>query len=237
MTIGKKLGIGLILLIALYGVGRWGYGKISYAYFQHKCETDAGEFIYRTVDNVEGLYQMRPRDPRDYFDRLRYGDIPEDPYGHTNSEAQRPWHVFVSPPTRNYVYLETTKKPNMDGYEYNIGHLKFSSPPKFTGEKYWTYTYDVNGKFNKYEAIQTDKLKSKYGFDWRETRDKWDELLGVYEGELIVKELADDDILGVRRGYFYLNNFSKRAGICPKDKNDYSTYTFVSKVLLPFKSE
>ena len=66
----KKVLIGIIILIAAYGLVRWGYGEASYVYFEHKCETDAGEFIYKTVENVEGLYQMRPRDPRDYFTRF-----------------------------------------------------------------------------------------------------------------------------------------------------------------------
>jgi hypothetical protein len=43
-------------------------------YFDYLCRTQAGEFIYRTVDNVEGILQMRPRDgSKDYFDRMRAG--------------------------------------------------------------------------------------------------------------------------------------------------------------------
>ena len=30
-------------------------------YFDHLCKTEAGEFIYKTVENVEGLYLMRQR--------------------------------------------------------------------------------------------------------------------------------------------------------------------------------
>src|SRR5512147_1589890 len=35
-------------------------GMSSEEYFQHLCRREAGEFIYRTVDNVEGFYFMRP---------------------------------------------------------------------------------------------------------------------------------------------------------------------------------
>ncbi len=37
-------------------------GMTSQEYFDHLCKTEAGEFIYKTVENVEGLYMMRPRE-------------------------------------------------------------------------------------------------------------------------------------------------------------------------------
>ncbi len=33
----------------------------SEEYFEALCKSEAGKFIYRTVDNVEGVYQVRPR--------------------------------------------------------------------------------------------------------------------------------------------------------------------------------
>ncbi|WP_415896042.1 hypothetical protein ACMXYQ_07265 [Neptuniibacter sp. PT34_22] len=141
----------------------------AYQYFKHKCETQAGEFIYRTVDNVEGLYQMRLRDPRDYFDRMRYGDIPEDPYGHTNLEAQKPWVLFVRNPSGRYQFLETKKPPIMRGYELNIEYLKFAKKPVFTGQEYWRYElidqpYINSGSPIYRQAIQIDVLKSEAVF-------------------------------------------------------------------------
>ena len=37
-------------------------GMTPEQYFDHLCKTEAGEFIYKTVENVEGLYKMRPRE-------------------------------------------------------------------------------------------------------------------------------------------------------------------------------
>ena len=73
-------GVVLVLLFTPF-FHRWA-GDL---YFDYLCKHEAGEFIYRTVDNVEGILQMRPRDgSKDYFDRMAVGDIPEDPWGHTN---------------------------------------------------------------------------------------------------------------------------------------------------------
>jgi hypothetical protein len=43
----------------------------SKLFFDELCKKEAGEFIYKTVENVEGVFQMRPRDgSKDYFDRI-----------------------------------------------------------------------------------------------------------------------------------------------------------------------
>src|SRR4051812_17787766 len=74
---GVVVGVGAFLVLNVQNFQH----VIGKKYFEHLCETEAGEFIYRTVDNVEGVYQMRPRDPADYFDRMSKGDVPDDPYG------------------------------------------------------------------------------------------------------------------------------------------------------------
>ena len=35
-------------------------GMTPEKYFNHLCKTEAGEFIYKTVENVEGIFMMRP---------------------------------------------------------------------------------------------------------------------------------------------------------------------------------
>ena len=37
-------------------------GMTPEQYFDHLCKTEAGEFIYKTVENVEGISMMRPRE-------------------------------------------------------------------------------------------------------------------------------------------------------------------------------
>jgi hypothetical protein len=209
-------------------------------YFERRCKEDAGEFIYRTVENVEGLFQMRPRDPRDYFSRMRKGDIPEDPYGHTNAEAQEPAALFLSyplsgiPKTTPYQYFETIKPP-YTGEFYNrpFTALQYLEPPIFTGEKYWLYNMngrDENGR-EIFVAKQTSELKSQYGYTWREVITEEDEKHGVRVGELIVKQLATDEVLGLKRGFFYKKQ--KKMDICPKGKSERMVLNFVRKILIP----
>ncbi len=242
-----KFIIGIVFLVALYPTSRWIWGEAAEAYFNHRCEKDAGEFVYRTVENVEGLFQMRPRDPRDYFTRLGKGDIPEDPYGHTNSEARRVEGLFLSsalykvPRINNpYLFLETTRPPNAgELYDRRFPETKVIEDVVVTADKYWRYEHygNLGNKGDYYFAKQIPELKSQYGFTWREVRNEWDKLFGVWGGELIVKELATNETLGIKRGYFYRGYFSRRLSICPTGKTNTATFDFISKVLKPIDDD
>ena len=131
------------LLVFTYFAAKWTWGELAKAYFYHRCETDGGEFIYRTIENVEGLFQMRPREQRDYFDSLRKGELLEDPYGHTNTESQYPWDLFLPKPSDNaYSYFESIQGPDVKKYDFYKKIMTISERPIITGEPYWRYTYD-----------------------------------------------------------------------------------------------
>lgn len=233
MTNTKKTFLVLGVLVLGYIGFRyaWHYGTV--AYFEYKCERYGGEFIYKTVDNVEGVFQMRLRDPRDYFTRLMKGDIPEDPYGHTNWEARNPQTLFVNPNGTKYHFLETTKPPDPSQPSI-ISRVSTNIRP--TGERYWRYSISDKVDGNDLSVEQTSVLKSQYGFTWSETRTLLDKLFGVRGGQLIVMNLSNRSILGIRRGFFYQNRFSKEMRICPKGKDVNTTYAFVKKVLQPVDS-
>ena len=60
-------------------------GMTPEEYFQHLCKAEAGEFIYKTVENVEGIYMMRPR--REAMDdEFQHLYALEDPYEHTSDD-------------------------------------------------------------------------------------------------------------------------------------------------------
>jgi hypothetical protein len=78
-------------------------GMRAKEYFEHLCKTEAGEFIYKTVENVEGIYQMRPREHvTDKMLQDRY--FLEDPYGEYGYEG-RSENEYVNPPYADAVKL------------------------------------------------------------------------------------------------------------------------------------
>lgn len=215
-----RIFLGLLVLVVAYQTYGRVRDRLAMRYFHQQCEKYGGEFIYRTVDNVEGVFQMRPRDPRDYFDRLRKGDIPEDPYGHTNWEAQKPETMFINHPFTSYEFFENWNPAR--------GRRSRDSFRRFSG-----LTYEPGDPKPlvpmKVEIVST--LMSRYGFRWREERSSSDRKHGVRKGFLEVVELKSQEVLAARVGFFIQTPVGKAMDICPKGKDDNITFQFVSKVL------
>jgi hypothetical protein len=169
---------------------------------------------------------MRPRDgSKDYFDRMRAGDIPEDPWGHTNLEAREPWVLF-----RKYRYFE---KP-LEGPLRPMYALPSQwHPSMFTeaspGARYVRYFgYDGSDRTTLMRSFVATP-KSQYGYTWLEDRDAVVWLLNIYPGEIQVIHLATGDVLAVKRGFFRVRPMT----ICPSKKDDTFAFEFVKKVLVP----
>jgi hypothetical protein len=212
-------------------------GMTSKEYFEALCKAEAGEFIYRTVDNVEGVYQIRPR-------RLASGDalqdryVMEDPYGYTEQEAVLPVFMFL----RYYATFETKKSRNPGG---------FSLHPSWSERAPNDEVYE---RFSAYDERDTSKTKkefvakpgSRYGLSWRGITRPHDRELGIAGGELLASEILSGELLGIRRGFARSGDARGRGGfnwetadVCPKlpefrrNKGLYFSPTFVRKVLKP----
>lgn len=176
-------------------------GMTPEQYFDHLCKTEAGEFIYKTVEHVEGLYLMRPRKrATDYEMEHLYGL--EAPYVEVHGEYYSPGEYFVQPHIGKYQFLEVPLLQGgtrSDGNKYRRYYRDENAHP---GEKYQTA---INGKgvFVPYVVAEapTDAIKSKYGVTWRGITRPHDRELGIAGSELIVLNLETNEILAVRRGY------------------------------------
>jgi hypothetical protein len=218
-------------------------GMTPEQYFDHLCKTEAGEFIYKTVENVEGLYMMRTRKEATDFD-LEHLYALEDPYGYTNHEATMVEYNFVSP--SRYGYLERPITPPRSIQGTNLSNTSETSAQKSKG--YERYSgYDARHLESMYKET-VERLTSRYGFTWRGITRPHDRELGIAGGELIVLDLNTYEVLGVRRGYIRtggfrntLTNVSWLTGqTCPtygyrngRNKDFDFSYWFIGKVLKP----
>jgi hypothetical protein len=199
-------------------------GMTPQEYFEHLCKTEAGEFIYKTVENVEGIYMMRPRNQAtDYHQEHLYAL--EDPFGYRDWEAEMPEKIFVRP-TR-YFFFE---KP-----------LPSSSQKGAQGEKYARYSgLDDKDPISMVEE-HTLEHKSRYGYTWRGVSRAHDRELGIAGGELIILNLQTNEILAVRRGFIRSGCIQNTTGIwwlngqvCSKEAGRlFYTQEFISNVLRP----
>ncbi|MDP3092115.1 MAG: hypothetical protein Q8N04_15685 [Nitrospira sp.] len=199
-------------------------------YFDHLCKTEAGEFIYKTVENVEGLYFMRPREQAtDYHQEHLYAL--EDPYGYTDWEASRLPTIFVNPPWAAYSYLEA---PLLSGAKPKIEGAKFR---RFSG-----YAQEKSPMIE--EEIKV--LSSKYGVTWRGITRPYDRELGIAGGEMIILDLQNNEVLAVRRGFIRSEGVRNLTGtwwltghVCPKyegkafNKDGNFAHWFIVKALKP----
>lgn len=205
-------------------------------YFDHLCKTEAGEFIYRMVENVEGIYMMRPR-KEVTDDALSHLYALEDPYGDTDDP--NPQDYFIQPPYGTYDFAEEPLRTN--GGVSSEGYRRYYRGSETDSKKDFVYMEDLHSERVPYvvQAEDARQLKSRYGYTWRGISRPHDRELGIVGGELIVMDVRANEVLAVRRGFIRSGGVRNLTGIwwlngqiCPK-KNPLTTSQFLKKVLKP----
>jgi hypothetical protein len=185
----------------------------SREYWEHLCRTEAGSFIFRTVDNVEGFLFMRPMlTPTDDDIQDRYlfeaaviqasAQVREH---YRNKDPDYPPVLraegFVNPPFTTYRFIEFPQ-PTAGRFWHMYGYVQDKAPMKV-------------------ETV--DRPHSRFGLLWRGIRRPMDRELGISGSEWIVLDLETKEVLGLLRdfgwmprvrnsptGVYWLN-----AGLCP----------------------
>ncbi|MGE0383663.1 MAG: hypothetical protein AB7Q97_02980 [Gammaproteobacteria bacterium] len=226
-----------------YKRGFLGLGRTSgEAYFRHLCETEAGEFIYRKVSGVEGIYQMRPR-RRATVEELRDRYRMEDPYGYTLGEAVSAPEIYVNPPWANYRYLVSPVSPS------RFPSVRMESVPETTNDRgeLWRYARSIEN--TRFSATRVEKSHARYAYIWRGIRRAYDRENRIAGGEVLVVDAETNEVLGVRRGFARAGISGLRPGlldweratVCPEyqrmgrtlSKDLDFNYWFFEKVIAP----
>ena len=213
-------------------------GMTQQEYFEHLCKNEAGEFIYKTVENVEGIFQLRPRKNVYGTGELQHLYSMEDPYGHYTDENENIGFQMVEPLKYSFfeIPVEGRRKYGFAMRELNDPSLTFESPPDAKIARY--FGLGVGGASRKTMKLEFDiKVKARYGFTWRGIKRPLDREMGIGGGELIVLDLQTNQVMAVRRGYAIWNRgWTYR--VCPRygydggeDKGTAFTARFVMRVL------
>ena len=150
-------------------------GMTPEQYFDHLCKAEAGEFVYKTVENVQGIVQLRQRPNANYEYSHLYAF--EDPFGFDADPA-----FFIYPGW--YKYYETANSPSIN-----------------EGPKYIRYFgYDGQNP-ETIQKVNEAQHKSRYGYTWRGIVRPHDRENGIGGGEAIVVDLETNEVLAVYRGY------------------------------------
>jgi hypothetical protein len=187
--------------------------QIAEQMFQERCKK-SGEFIYRTVDNVEGVFLMKLR-PKgmNYDDQFAM----DDPYGR-DSSGEAYIKIFFAgfyktpsnpppawAPRLGYAYVEAVDPNNGKRYRYTgstktVGK-KDASAPNIRVELKRNPNYDLNIYAFLLDRVPATGPAPRYGITYddistREEREYW-----IAGSSLKVLDLKTSEVMAERIGY------------------------------------
>jgi hypothetical protein len=172
----------------------------SEQYFQQLCAKEAGQFVYKVVENVDGIYQGRPRDRVKSYPFMHLYAI-EDPAGINVDDVAfgEPWTGWIG--FERYHYLETPAIGPVDSARWSKGvdpSMREPAPPDAKISRY------IKAGAAKNEITRREfapSRQARYGYVWRGIRREMDRELGIAGGELIALDFSNNEVLGVFRYY------------------------------------
>ena len=233
----------------------WKSGMSGKEYFQALCEREGGWFIYRTVEDVEGLYIVRPRGSEDADYHLADPYVVEDPWAMTfwgwvglGDDAPS---ELIQPPYGPYQFIETKRRYDIRPERLGYGKGRPNGPDYYrffrnpnrnsglTEPVFWKSKSGEVGQSGEVPYIvdrqSIPQVTARYGFTWREIERPQMRENGIVGGELIVLDLKTNEILGVRRSFMTKNGSYLRGGACQNSGK--SDKAFFSSVLLPKQTD
>lgn len=195
-----------------------GKPRVAVQYFFHLCDTEAGEWIFKTVRDVEGLYFARPQGgfPKDA------GGFMTDPHGPESPWIQRmlwlrdekplsqaAWFVypalynyhFVEQPHRDVQWQADIREPYVRLFGYTRGY--FVKPGQFASN--WN-------EITPMQAVGIPHLSARYGYTWRGLRRERDREFGIAGGEVLIYDLETREVLAVRRQFLIAGKNARGEG-------------------------
>ena len=189
---------------------------LTLQYFNHLCATEAGQWIFRTERNVEGLYFARPQG-RPTREMMNTALGPEMPWLQrismlTSDTAHDQGVRFIQPPLYNYRYVEQPRRdvPWQAGItEPYVRVFGYTRQPAF----------DQDGKLTVHFKDKTPmqvtgipQPTARYGYTWRGVKRPRDREFGIAGGEVLIYELRTREVLAVRRQFLIHSKYPRDDG-------------------------
>ena len=166
------------------------------AQFEKRCKEDARVTIKRVIENVDGVFIMKPRKvaTSELQDQFWMGD----PYGYTMQEAERPQTLLYDDLNDSRGRPRITA---LSGYKFvelpNLISGKIGSRPYIR----WTGAEPSSRGYAREVDTEVDQLASRYGFDWDDISTPEDRTYWIAGGRTRVIDLQTKEVIAERVGY------------------------------------
>lgn len=181
-----------------------GVPKPAVQYFDHLCNTEAGQWIFKTVQNVEGLYFARPKGTpaTEYL---------TDPYAPEMPWIQRIFILqsdrasdhgtwFVQPPMYNYLFVEQPRRDVEWQARISEPYIRLFGYTREMFVKEGQVVAALNEK-NPMQVVGIPRITARYGYTWRGLKRLRDREFGIAGGELLIYDIHTREVLAVRRQF------------------------------------
>jgi hypothetical protein len=172
--------------------------KKDIAYVEELCEKYGGYKIYKTVDNVEGIFQIKARNP-DIYGELKDQYGMDNPWARESGDSAK-LTAMLSFEGKGYLFIEQQPeygKP--EGPPYRLFYLKPTG--RKMGDIYPNHV-EKNRPETKLVEESVNKLHSRYGYltediSTKEMRSRW-----IAGGKIKIIDLQTKEVLAESTGYF-----------------------------------
>lgn len=173
------------------------------ALFDEKCKT-AGEKIYRTVEDVEGIFVMKPRtESLNYSQQFKL----DDPYGYSGT-GEGYLKLFVR--GRPTVPARTGELIN----PANVVSYKFAEIADETGQSFYRYTTPMGkdeserisrngGGTIPLEKVPVKARAARYGITWEDISTPEDREHWIAGSSLKIVDVNTNELMAERIGYMF----------------------------------
>jgi hypothetical protein len=214
------------------------YEREAWAYFRKKCDTEAGEKIYKTFTGVKNVLIVKPLPPasdKDNFDQFWYGD----PYSASANSVR----TEVAASVLSWANGPNSPTERGRGFDFVESVVRLKEEK---GQKFIKYSYPKEARDHIVESI--DHPVSRFAISWEDISTEEDRKYWIAASRLRAIDLADNSIVAERVGFLIEAGFGSTSSgrrpwlaarglgqngrLCP-DTHDYSDRWFLLKVFGP----
>lgn len=197
---------GVVLAFGYLPVTSWieqsrreAFAREAWAYFKKKCETEAGEKIYKTFTGVKSVLVVKPLPPateKDLFDQYWMGD----PYSNTSTVEREKLHAL-----RLLGRTSVARRTGGEGFEFfeirdDRSGKAFAEIRKSATSPYWVVTNSA------------PEQRSNFGVSWNDISSAADRTYWVAASKLQIFDIRTNEVVAERVGFMIEAGFGSRSG-------------------------